>query len=234
MLSALVVNFTVMVVVAIGVTVAASNCSPSGGLLRPEVQDFSLLPRSSDLGPCILMSFGVYIRLERNKYINLDKGKLNRILSRCPGDVLGLISVDYECLKLNIYINRKNDSAPVEVVDISGEIKSTGVQFLEKTEGKFSAKEPNHAYRCNREQSLPLEETRGMEIVFTGMHIEAYREPNKRNYYQIEDHCDDEILVPYNSIMLVVVAAGAMAGLILCFSCAQTIRRRKYGYSENI
>lgn len=198
----------------------ASVCHPKTELTTPKTEDFVVMSEGSEPLPCVLMSLGVYIKVGADKYIQANNGKLDTKSSGCPSDKNpASVSIDYECLKLNILIHRKAAEQTISVASIKSRIttdKDARVIYND-TEGLFDTKYPNHAYRCNGEQSLLVNREDNYSLVFRDLHIEAYRDPSKKTYYLPEDHCeiDEKNRVSARIIYISIIVVAFVAVILL-------------------
>lgn len=200
----------------------AFDCTPTGSPTIPTVQDFSISVKHDNAAPCILMRLGIYAKIGSNKYVDVGVGKINERWSRCPGEVedlkSGLIALRYDCLDLDIMMDREHNDGPIEVISLSGLLHPGEDVVFNSTDNMIRAKQPNHAYRCDREQVLLANQQKNISLVLTSVHIEAFRDPDKRDYYQTEDRCDHDIepgekLAATGAVWTALIVAGA---LIVC------------------
>lgn len=102
------------------------------------------------------------------------------------GTLNAFFTLQYDCAYLEFSMQRTSIHSPMNV---SLRVRA-GPRF-NRTIGPFvlfQGEAPGHAYKCESDQSVDLGE--GRQLLLDYVHIEAFRDPDRSDYYQSEEFCD--------------------------------------------
>lgn len=168
--------------------VGATNmtCSNTTTKPTPTVSDYKYQT-------CIVMKFAAYLQIGENLYVELKNGKVNNSNSRCENitakpEITPKIEVNFDCGTIVFDIAHNSSSTYVSGVSgyYTGHNNAT-IRFADISP-RFATSQSGHYYKCNAEQAIAFMGG-NTSLVLSQVAIEAYRNSNGTDFYQIQEEC---------------------------------------------
>lgn len=157
---------------------------------------------------CILANLSAYLKVDDDKYVPLDLGVVDEAGSVCPhldealGMYMGILRIDYFCIKLSFFIARRDPTAPMKITHIHTNLDYPPADNViplpsgrtdEVTYVGYKTQDIGHAYQCQSEQIIPLsnkwKHVYSAKLVISNLTIEAFRDVTEPDFHQPKSRC---------------------------------------------
>lgn len=174
--------------------------------------------------PCINAQLAAYIAVNNTHYFEFKNGSVGKN-SRCESKVNGTtidprLVINYDCGELEFEIARDHTSTFVKAIN---GFYMNSYSFSNSTP-MFRVNDSGHYYQCNSEQ--PILVHKDTHLVLSNLAIEAYRNTNSTNFYQIPEECSLDVQ-PVSDLVRVGVGICLVA-LVAIVLIAYFIGRRRW------
>lgn len=179
---------------------------------------------------CILASFASSIKIAEDKYIEIKDAVVDTSKSQCEDLNKGIkpeLVLEFDnCGLLTLSLDQTADKKTfVSKIDGEYHMDKSSMAFSISSSELIATSKPNHLYKCQSEQSIPISENTLPSLLITNLTLESYRDASKTEFYMDADVC---ALDSSSSRMVGIVIGVILIAVIGVALFAYLTQRRSY------